>query len=148
MNHQYKTSKGEFTSEDEEALEAVKYSLIDSSGFVQVYIGKPKRTAKQNRAIHAFFNDLSVELNGLGVPLSFGKGIEASWTPETAKEIFFKVLYLAGKNTSECLTDELAKAVDACIRDVNMKGGQLSIKEPLKGRKTLSKKRVEDILQN
>ena len=140
MNHQYKTEPFQFTSEDANLLTEIKQEIISWGGHIEVSIGRPKRTQKQNRAVHAFFNDLSVELDGLGIPLSFGKGLEVGWTPTTAKEIFFKTLFLAGKGTSECSTEELAKAVDTCIRSINARGGQLSINEPIKGSRKLDKK--------
>ena len=131
MNHKYKTRPYEFTSEDENVLMEIKQEIINWGGFIEIDIGRPKRTLKQNRTVHAFFNDLAVELDGLGIPLLFGKHVEVGWSPITAKEIFFKTLFLAGKNTSECNTEELGKAIDTCIRCINAKGGQLSIKKNL-----------------
>ena len=94
-------------------------------GMWQVEIRKPKRTLKQNRAIHGLFTRLAAELEGLGIELNFGN-FTASWNPDTAKE-FFKQIYLNGKGTSKTNTAELSDAVNKLIHDVNLKGGQLSI---------------------
>lgn len=89
---------------------------------------KPTRTLRQNRAIHALFVDLAVELNGLGIEIKYGSFV-TSWTSENAKD-FFKQCYLGGKPTSETTTKVLSEAVDKLLHDVNKKGGQLSIKDP------------------
>lgn len=99
-------------------------NLLD--GKWELVCRKPLRTSKQNRMIHALFEDLAVELNGIGIELQFGI-FKASFTSETAKE-FFKQIYLAGKKTSECETKELGQAIDALIENVNRKGGTLSIR--------------------
>lgn len=95
-------------------------------GIYEIEVRKPIRTSKQNRTIHALFEDLAVEMNGLGIEIKMGNFI-TSWTPETAK-IFFKECYLAGKGTSECTTKQLSNAIEKLIFDVTQKGGQLSIK--------------------
>ena len=96
------------------------------NGLWEIIIRKPQRTLKQNRTIHAVFNDLANELNGIGVELSFGK-FKASFTPNTAKEFFIEI-YLVGKRTSDCDTRELANALTKMINDVNSKGGNLAIR--------------------
>jgi hypothetical protein len=96
------------------------------NGIWEIIIRKPQRTQKQNRTIHAVFHDLATELNGIGVELSFGN-FKACFTPNTAKEFFIEI-YLAGKRTSDCDTQELAGALDKMIHDVNSKGGTLAIK--------------------
>jgi hypothetical protein len=85
---------------------------------------KPVRTSAQNKLIHALFRDLAAELNGLGIPLMFGK-FQATFNPSTAKE-FFKIVYLNGKRTSECNTAELSNAIEQLCFDVTSMGGSLS----------------------
>lgn len=94
-------------------------------GVWDITISKPTRSSAQNRLVHALFRDLATELNGLGVPIMFGK-FQASFNPSTAKE-FFKVVYLNGKGTSECNTAELSNAIEQLCVDVNSMGGSLSV---------------------
>lgn len=144
MKHIYKTIGGEFTTEDSVAIKAIQQEIIKSNGFIEINVGKPKRTSKQNRSIHALFRDLAVELEGAGIEYNFGS-FSASWTPESAKE-FFKQIYCAGKKTSEMNTDDLARSIESLLFDINrIPGCSLSIKTPIK---TLSVKKVKDILKN
>ncbi len=93
----FTTEQGKYLTEDEEALKFIKSELINWSGAVEVLIRKPKRSQKQNRAIHSLFTDLAVELNGLGITFDVGN-FKAEFTPETAKE-FFVLCFLGGKRT-------------------------------------------------
>ena len=95
-------------------------------GMYEVSIKKPTRTLRQNAALHALFTDAATELEGIGVEVKFGN-FQASWTSLMVKE-FFVMCYLAGKRTSDCTTKELSDAMDKFISNVNLKGGQLSIK--------------------
>ena len=121
---QYDKTKG-FNSEDWNKIVDAIREISESKW--EVEIRKPRRTPRQNRTIHALFPALATELNGLGVSLCMGK-IKCSFTEITAKE-FFKEAYLGGKGTSQCTTKELAEALNAVIHDVNIKGGQLAIKD-------------------
>lgn len=104
-------------------------------------IVKPQRTKSQNSLIHALFPEMATALNDLNVPLTFGKGSEASWNRVTAKEVFFKSLYTGGKDTSKCSTQELANAVDTCLGDFAKKGIHIEIKE-------IHREEYDDLMKN
>lgn len=97
----------------------IKKELFDlQSGQYIVDIRKPKRTPAQNNLLHgAIFPQTADFLSKHNVPLSFGKGTDASWTDITAKEVFFKTLYTGGRKTSDLSTKELSDAFNALERD-------------------------------
>lgn len=110
-------------------LSNVYRDLPEGEYTVEFRTKEVQRTPRQNRGIHALFPDLANELNGIGVPLMFGK-FEASWCEKTAK-VFFSSVYLGGMGTSKVSRRVLANAITALLDDINTKyGGQLAIRDP------------------
>jgi len=95
-------------------------------GMGEIVLRKPTRTSAQNRLIHPFFIDLATELAGLGYTSDVGT-FKMQFDEKKAKEFFIEK-WLKGKRTHKCNTKEIAEGLENCIRDVNILGGQLSIK--------------------
>jgi hypothetical protein len=73
-----------------------------------------QRTAKQNRALHKFFSQLSIELNtaGLDMRIVLKPSYQLWWTPKMVKEHLWKSVQEAmyqKKSTTELTTKELDK---------------------------------------
>jgi hypothetical protein len=80
---------------------------------------KPKRTDKQNRALHLYFGWVADELNNAGLcrrlkTEKLGE-LEISWTKESVKDSFWKPIQealLGNKNTSELTTKEFGEVYE------------------------------------
>jgi hypothetical protein len=91
-------------------------------GLYQIEITKPKRTSKQNRALHLFFHWFSQALNEKGIMFNYtvlNKEFACEYTPYIVKEhiwrIWIRALY-GQEKTSKLTTRELSQAVDK-LRD-------------------------------
>jgi hypothetical protein len=103
-----------------EIISKVNGWIADWKGKGQVTVGRPKRSQRQNRTIHAIFGEIAKSWQEIGFKVNFGN-LEATPTPELVKELF-KGVYLGGRSTTDVTTKELAESLKTLMDDVN---GQL-----------------------
>ena len=71
-----------------------------------------KRSSQQNKSLHLLFNNISFELNRMGLQFTYrgikGMEIEVPYTPETVKDYLWRPLQqaLIGKESTTKLTTE------------------------------------------
>lgn len=85
----------------------------------------PKRTLKQNRSLHAYFNELSKELNNQGIDVRvLVKNIRVDATPEMMKNIFRSIASekYGIKSTAELTTKQVNECYDEFNRALAMQG--------------------------
>lgn len=76
-----------------------------------------KRSSQQNRSLHLLFNNISFELNKMGLQFVYrgikGMEIEVPYTPETVKDYLWRPLQVAliGKESTTKLTTENINAI-------------------------------------
>lgn len=83
------------------------------------------RTQQQNKAVHAWFNMISSELNKSGLYVANVIKFETLWTPEKVKELIFKpVLEFVSKkkSTTQMTKEELQLVQDSVIQALASKG--------------------------
>ena len=106
------TTEAEFRARVLEALDGFE-------GLVEVEIRKPRRTSKQNRAMHLLFRFIAQALNENNLFLSrelLKSEYEAAWTGEMVKELIWRPVQkrLTGKkSTRDITTEELQKILEA-----------------------------------
>ena len=75
-----------------------------------------KRTSKQNRALHLWFEHIAESFNNVGQELNInGMSVAPWWTKDLIKELSFKPVLkqLTGKDhTSDCTVDELSECIE------------------------------------
>jgi len=87
------------------------------------YTGKARvRTLQQNKALHAFYTELSNELNDHGVTIQkfLGNAVEINFTPKLVKELIWRPIqkYLTDKGSTTELdkTQEIDLVYDHITR--------------------------------
>lgn len=117
------------------AEEVVKrLSQLPENKKLEVVIRDPRRTSRQNRALHKFFTWVAENLNDNNMFLSrelLSSEYEAEWTPEMVKEVIWRPtqVVLTGKASSTKLTTtELTLVADTVQQGLARKG--LSIDFP------------------
>ena len=81
---------------------------------------KPKRTLKQNKALHLWFTQLAQNLNDHGMDMrrTLKPGVDIPWTPETVKEYIFRPIMRAQLNKSST-TELTTKEIDAVFDTIS-----------------------------
>ena len=110
-------------------IDAVVEKLVElpEDKLLEVVIRDPKRTSRQNRAMHKFFEILAEQFNemGLGYQDIFSVNIEVKWTPALVKEALWRHVQRVstGKESSTKLTTkELSDIAEAIERGLAIKG--------------------------
>lgn len=88
-----------------------------------------KRTDKQNRAIHVFFNEVSRECNDRGIDMKvLVENLRVDTSPESIKDIFRQIGFVkyGKKSTADLTTKELMD----CYEEFNRLLGQSSLHIP------------------
>jgi len=85
-----------------------------------------KRTQRQNRALHVYFQLLADELNGAGLDMRevLKPGVDISWTMETVKEYLWRpiqIVQLKKKSTTDLTTTEIDKVYETLNRFLGQK---------------------------
>ena len=88
-----------------------------------------KRTIKQNRALHLWFEFLAAALNdaGLDQRTVLKPEVEIPWTPEAVKEQLWRpiqVAMLQKKSTTDLETPEVSKVKEVLVRHLVKSFGQ------------------------
>jgi len=88
-----------------------------------------KRTIKQNRALHLWFEFLAAALNdaGLDQRTVLKPEVEIPWTPEAVKEQLWRpiqVAMLQKKSTTDLETPEVSKVEEVLVRHLVKSFGQ------------------------
>ncbi|MCW8960178.1 MAG: hypothetical protein OQK29_01360 [Ignavibacteriaceae bacterium] len=100
-----------------------------------------KRTSKQNRTIHKWFNHIADSFNNVGQELNInGMAISPFWTKELIKELVFKpvmIQIVSKEHTSDCTIDELSEAINVTASGLNSIGHDVAVpsKEQLRNGK-------------
>jgi len=95
---------------------------------LEIVIRDPKRTSRQNRALHKFLQWLAGALNDKNMFFSrefIRDGYEAQWTPVMTKELFWRPTQrsLTGKESSTKLTTtEFSLVVDTIQQGLAKRG--------------------------
>lgn len=97
----------------------------------EIEIGKPKRTGRQNKALHKFCSIVASELNGVGatfksISILNGTILEAEWDERLVKEHIWRpvqVALLKKKSTTSLKTNELDTVAKPIIDTLTKKFG-------------------------
>lgn len=128
-------------STQEKKNDAIRQMLnLPTNGSHSVEIKKivKKRTPRQNRTIHKWFEYIADSFNNCGQTLNInGMEISPFWTKELIKELSFKPVMnqLIGKeHTSDCTIDELAEIINVMVEAYRSIGHDVAVpsKEQLK----------------
>lgn len=88
-----------------------------------------QRTLNQNRALHAYCQELSQALNHSGISQTvFYRNIEADFTPENIKELFrsFARTKYSKNSTADLTTSEMVDCYEEVNRHVSQFGIEIS----------------------
>lgn len=118
----FDTSDGTFDQKSWEEL--CEYLCGIADGKWEIDVRKPKRTIKQNSAMHLFFQMVADELNGVGVPFttkSITKNVEIEheWTGTMVKEFIWRPIQIAKLgvgSTTGLSTVQIDEVADPIIR--------------------------------
>lgn len=88
----------------------------------------PKRTDRQNRALHVLFRLLADELNSAGLDMrkTLKPDVEIPWSPQSTKEYLWRPIQqaqLSKKSTTELTTKEIDEVFDTINRHLGEKFG-------------------------
>ena len=91
-----------------------------------------KRTLQQNKALHKFFEMLSLDLNAAGLDMkrTLKPGVDIPWTPTTVKEYLWKPVQdamLEKDSTTELSTKEVNEVYETLIRHLGEKFGIVTV---------------------
>ena len=89
---------------------------------------KPRRTDKQNRALHAYFTLLADELNDAGFDLkkTIRGNIDIPWTPEMIKNLIWRPVqknHLGKESTTKLSTGDVDKIYNIINRELGTRLG-------------------------
>lgn len=98
--------------------------LISNGDVVDIKKLKQTRSSAQNRALHKFFNDVSRELNDLGIPYVYrglisGNELECQWTAELFKEQTWKPIQKVLFGTERTRDLKRTQEIDQIFQVIN-----------------------------
>lgn len=123
---------------------AIAYlTQIKPDGSHEVNIKKiaRKRTSKQNRTLHKWFEYIADSFNNVGQELNInGMAVSPFWTKGLIKELSFRpvMIQMVGKDsTADCTVDELSEVIDVVATGLRSIGHDIAVpsKEQLRIKK-------------
>lgn len=97
-------------------------------GKYEVKIQKPKRTNKQNRAMHLFFSIIADMFNENGLTFKYtviNKTLEMPYTTDIVKNYVwrpFQIVMFGKKSTTQLTTKELTQVADSIEKALSLHG--------------------------
>lgn len=121
-----KVKDGKIDVYNQEGFAILKSRLEGSDAWLTLEKEMKKRTQRQNRALHVYFQLLADELNDAGLDMRevLKPGVDINWTLETVKEYLWRpiqMIQLKKKSTTDLTTTEIDKVYDTLNRFLGQK---------------------------
>lgn len=116
-----KIKDGKIDIYNQEGFSILKSRLEGQDIWLTLEKETKKRTQRQNRALHVYFQLLADELNEAGLDMRevLKPSVDSSWTPETVKEYLWRpiqMLQVKKKSTTDLTTTDIDKVYDTLNR--------------------------------